>query len=147
MLKLIIQFQLTDCGMEEEDGKCPKDKGCCGSLCCEKKFYDQYSQLPCMNNQGCEVRSYFISILLINVSIYIYIYIYRPLMYDHTQNSNKFTIFCRILDLENFVVPKEREMIRFVAIPTLIHLHQLHPQSPIMGEALLQSKLLHLHLH
>jgi len=46
--------ELTDCGMEEEDGKCPKDKGCCGSLCCEKKFYDQYSQLPCMNNQGCE---------------------------------------------------------------------------------------------
>jgi len=46
--------ELTDCGIEEDDGKCPKDKGCCGSLCCEKKFFDKYSQLPCMNNKGCE---------------------------------------------------------------------------------------------
>jgi len=43
-----------DCGIEEDAEKCPKDKGCCGSLCCEKKYFEQYSQLPCMNHRGCE---------------------------------------------------------------------------------------------
>lgn len=46
--------ELQECGIEEDDEKCPKDKGCCGSYCCEKKYFDSYSQLPCMNHRGCE---------------------------------------------------------------------------------------------
>lgn len=46
--------QLKECGIEEDDGKCPKGQGCCGSFCCEQKYYKQYSELPCSNNQGCE---------------------------------------------------------------------------------------------
>jgi hypothetical protein len=46
--------QLKECGIEVEDSKCPKGKGCCGSFCCEQKYYKQYSELPCSNHQGCE---------------------------------------------------------------------------------------------
>jgi len=46
--------ELKECGIEEDDEKCPKDKGCCGSYCCEQKYFESYSQLPCTNNLGCE---------------------------------------------------------------------------------------------
>jgi len=46
--------ELQECGIEEDDEKCPKDKGCCGSFCCDQKYYESYSQLPCMNHRGCE---------------------------------------------------------------------------------------------
>lgn len=46
--------ELQDCGIEEDDGQCPRGQGCCGSLCCEQKYYKQYSELPCFNPKGCQ---------------------------------------------------------------------------------------------
>ena len=52
---LVISLQLKECGPEPDDGKCTGDTGCCGEVCCEKKYYEQYSKLPCTQNSGCEV--------------------------------------------------------------------------------------------
>jgi hypothetical protein len=46
--------KLKECGPEPDDGKCTGDTGCCGEVCCEKKYYEQYSKLPCTQNSGCE---------------------------------------------------------------------------------------------
>lgn len=42
-----------ECGLDS-DNDCPKDKGCCGSYCCENKYHRQYKELPCTNHIGCE---------------------------------------------------------------------------------------------
>lgn len=52
--KGLCMDELQECGVDPEDGKCPKGKGCCDSVCCEKKFYDQYKNLPCQSHLGCE---------------------------------------------------------------------------------------------
>lgn len=45
--------ELQACGIEVTQ-KCPRGKGCCGSFCCENKYFNQYKDLPCSNHIGCQ---------------------------------------------------------------------------------------------
>lgn len=45
--------ELRECGLDITK-ECPKGQGCCGSYCCEDKYYKQYSNLPCTNHIGCQ---------------------------------------------------------------------------------------------
>ena len=46
--------ELRECGLVEYDEICPQDQGCCGGSCCEKKYFEQYIELPCHKHEGCE---------------------------------------------------------------------------------------------
>lgn len=45
--------KFQECGLDIKD-KCRRGYGCCGDYCCENKYYDQYSKLPCSTDLGCQ---------------------------------------------------------------------------------------------
>lgn len=42
--------EVKSCQAHED---CSKDYKCCGANCCEQKYYNQFSSLPCISDLGC----------------------------------------------------------------------------------------------
>merc|ERR1711860_183971 len=43
--------EIKSCDVPQE---CPKGQGCCGGVCCEQPYFQQFSSLPCTSDLGCE---------------------------------------------------------------------------------------------
>jgi hypothetical protein len=42
------------CGIQNGDATCPDEQKCCGDVCCEMLYFQQYRMLPCLNDEGCQ---------------------------------------------------------------------------------------------